>query len=100
MLCGLHTPRYNKVMENWQDIVLAAGALVLALGLIPSVISSDKPALTTSVMTGSVLAAYTVTYASLSLWYASAMTAAATALWFVLAVQKARRRNTKPNPDK
>lgn len=78
--------------HHWQDIVIAIGSLVFAAALIPSVVSKDKPALWTSLMTGTVLIVFTATYASLDLWYATATTALTAVLWLVLAAQKLTRR--------
>lgn len=75
-------------MHSWQDIVLAIGSLVFAIALIPSLLSKDKPALLTSGSTSLVLFVFTITYASLSLWYATVTTALSAALWGVLALQK------------
>jgi uncharacterized protein HemY len=58
------------------------------MGLVPSVLGTDKPALWTSIVTGTVLIVFTATYASLSLWYATFTTALAAALWVILALQK------------
>jgi hypothetical protein len=55
-------------MNEWQDIVISAGALILALALWPSILSKDKPALWTSLVTGAVLFVFALTYGSLSLW--------------------------------
>lgn len=72
----------------WQDWVLTAGAIAFIVALAPSVLSKDKPALTTSLLTGTVLAIYTIVYVTLSLWL-SAITLAITSLtWFILAYQK------------
>ena len=75
-------------MHHWQDIVIGIGSLIFAAALVPSVLSKDKPALWTSITTGIVLAVFTATYASLSLWYATFTTSLAALLWIVLAVQK------------
>lgn len=72
----------------WQDLVLSAGSFVFFLALIPSVIGKDKPAFSTSVMTGSVLAVFTVTYFTLGLWLATFTTSLASILWAILAIQK------------
>jgi uncharacterized membrane protein len=80
-------------MHSWQDIVISIGSLVFAAALIPSVLGQDKPALSTSVTTGVVLAVFTVTYASLNLWYATVTTAVAAVLWSILALQKLRQTN-------
>jgi hypothetical protein len=82
-------------MHGWQDIVLALGSLVLAAALIPSIMSHHKPALWTSGSTGLVLAAFAVTYATLSLWYAAITTGLSALLWFVLGIQKFMETNNK-----
>jgi hypothetical protein len=78
-------------MHSWQDIVISVGSLVFAVALIPSVVGQDKPALSTSLTTGIVLTVFTVTYASLDLWYATITTAGAAILWSILAIQKIRQ---------
>lgn len=75
----------------WQDIVLTIGNLFLAASLIPSVISSDKPALTTSLMTGTILFTFGIVYITLSLWASVFAISFSVILWFVLAVQKYRQ---------
>ena len=50
------------------------GSLLLAVALIPSLRSEDKPALTTSLLTASCLAVFAVVYASLELWYSTTTT--------------------------
>lgn len=75
---------------EWQDIVLSVGSWIFTIALIPSVLSKDKPALSSSLMTGSVLVVYAVTYLTLSLWTAAASTVLVAGVWFTLAVQKYR----------
>lgn len=75
-------------MHDWQDIVLAVGALIFSLALIPSITSEHKPALWTSGITFAVLAIYTVTYASLSFWYTTFAVGLNALCWGILAVQK------------
>jgi hypothetical protein len=75
-------------MHGWQDIVLATGSLILSAALIPSVMSDHKPALWTSSLTCLTLAAFAVTYAYLSLWYAAFTTTLGALLWGVLALQR------------
>lgn len=74
----------------WQDIILSVGSWIFTIALIPSVLSKDKPALSSSLTTGSVLAVYAVTYLTLSLWTAAASTVLVAGMWFTLAVQKYR----------
>jgi uncharacterized membrane protein len=75
-------------MHEWQDIVIAVGSLVFAIALVPSVLSHHKPALWTSTVTGTVLVLFAVTYASLSLWYATLTTSLTAIMWIILAIQK------------
>jgi hypothetical protein len=79
-------------MHSWQDIVLAVGSLIFAAALLPSILCEHKPALWTSIMTGSVLIVFAVTYATLSLWYAMVTTSLTAVMWAVLAVQKVLQR--------
>jgi hypothetical protein len=72
----------------WQDVVLTAGSIAFIIALAPSILSKDKPALATSLLTGTVLAIYAIVYVTLSLWL-TAITVAFTSLtWFILAYQK------------
>ncbi|MDO8620333.1 MAG: hypothetical protein Q7R64_03230 [bacterium] len=72
----------------WQDIVFSVGQWIFIIALIPSLLSKEKPALSTSLMTGTVLAVFAFTYSTLSLWTASVSTVLSAGTWFVLAVQK------------
>lgn len=72
----------------WQDWVLTAGSIAFIIALAPSVLSKDKPALTTSLLTGTVLAIYAIVYATLSLWLATITVAITSLTWFILAYQK------------
>ena len=71
----------------WQEWVFTAGSLVNTIALLPSVFSEHKPALPTSLLTGTMLSTYSITFTSLGL-YGSAGSILVTAfLWFVLAIQ-------------
>lgn len=76
-----------KIM-HWQDFVLIIGQIAFTVSLLPSIFSKDKPALTTSLISGVVLAVFSFVYISLSLYLAALGTAATGALWFILAFQK------------
>jgi hypothetical protein len=78
-------------MHNWQDIVLATGALIFSIALIPSILSSHKPALLTSCLSFTVLVVYTVTYASLTFWYTTFTVGLNALCWGILALQKLRQ---------
>ncbi|MEX1113481.1 MAG: hypothetical protein WD603_01875 [Patescibacteria group bacterium] len=79
---------------SWQDIVLSVGSAMFMIALIPSILSDDKPAVTTSLMTGTVLIVFAATYASLGLWFTTVITALTAAFWLILFAQKllAKRR--------
>ena len=74
----------------WQDYILTAGSILFIVALLPSVFSKDKPALKTSLLTGTILAIFAFTYASLSLWFTTITTALASITWFILVYQKSR----------
>ncbi len=82
---------------SWQDIILTIGNLLLAASLIPSVTGSDKPALSTSLLTGSILLTFAVVYTTLSLWASVFAISLNIALWLVLAVQKYRQQQGGKN---
>lgn len=72
----------------WQDIILTGGTAIFAVALIPSVLGENKPALTTSLVTGSVLVTFVMVYFSLALWFSAFMTTITASLWLTLAVQQ------------
>lgn len=74
----------------WQDIVFGVGTIIFSSALLPSIFSKDKPAISTSILTGITLIFFAVAQASLSLWFASVTNLIASALWITLAVQKYR----------
>ena len=84
----------------WQDLVLTTGSVLFIIALAPSVFSKDKPALTTSLLTGTVLAVYAVVYVTLSLWLTTVTVGFTSLTWFILAYQKytANKSSRKNNP--
>lgn len=76
----------------WQDIVIMAGGIILGLALIPAIRDGQKPPTSTSLFTGSVLATFTICYATLGMWAATGATLFTTALWFVLMFQRLLQR--------
>ncbi len=72
----------------WQDVVISIGQWIFVVALLPSVFGKDKPALSTSLITGAVLAAFAVTFATLLFWNSAISAAILSLTWFVLAVQK------------
>lgn len=75
----------------WQDIIFTTGSLIFAIALLPSILGPDKPAVSSSVMTGSVLYVFSATYFSLGLVFAAFSVLSTAILWTILAVQKYRQ---------
>lgn len=80
---------------QWQDVVFTIGALVAIFALLPSVFSSNKPDIKTSTLTAAILTAFSFTYFSLNLYFASVVTFATAAVWAVLAWQKGNGKGKK-----
>jgi len=76
-----------ETFPAWQDLVFTFGQLLFVVALVPSIISADKPALSSSLMTGTILAIFGATYASMGLWWSAASSAVIAGTWFVLATQ-------------
>lgn len=78
---------------HWQDIVLTIGQIIFIIALVPSILSPDKPALQTSVVTAAVALSIAAVYVTLSIPFAAISAALNGVLWLVLAVQKWRTRS-------
>lgn len=72
---------------KWQDIVFSVGELVFMFGLIASLVSSDKPAVITSLTTGGMLVTYLAVHRSFKLWVTFTLTLITATMWFILAAQ-------------
>ncbi len=72
----------------WQDVVFTVGSLIFSVALVPSVLSKDKPALSTSLSTGVVLAVYAFTFTTLNLWFSTISVSITCIMWLTLAFQK------------
>lgn len=72
---------------DWQDIVLTIGSALFSVALLPSVFGKNKPAWSSSLLTGSVLGVFAVVYATLGLWFSFGSTLVTASLWFVLLAQ-------------
>jgi hypothetical protein len=77
---------------QWQDVAITIGTVIFVIALVPSILSKDKPAVPTSMMTGSVLVVFTVVYISLALWFSAIATGVTAILWYILALQVLLRR--------
>jgi 4-hydroxybenzoate polyprenyltransferase len=74
-----------------EDLIFTGGSLVLAAALLPSVFGPHKPALSSSILTGTVLVTFAATYYSMEFWFSFITTAATAVLWYTLAYQKERQ---------
>lgn len=76
----------------WQDLLIMIGGFGFGLALIPSMRAKEKPAPTTSLLTGSILLSFCVAYASLGLWFAFSATIIVALGWYFLLGQALRRK--------
>ena len=76
---------------HWQQTVLALGQVVFIIALLPSVFSSDKPEIWTSIITGTVALSIAITYTTMSLDVAAVSAFFNFVFWSVLAFQKFRQ---------
>ena len=72
----------------WQDWIFSFGSGVFIFALFPSVLSKDKPALSTSIPTGGVLFCFALTYVTLELWLSAVVTFINALIWWIIAFQK------------
>ena len=70
----------------WQDLIIFLGQIALNIALIPTLHSrTHKPPLATSLVHGSVLAVFAVTFASLHFWLSTSMVGLESVLWLWIA---------------
>ena len=75
----------------WQDVLMMIGGFGFAIALLPSIIGKGKPAKSSCLITGGILASYVIALATLGLWLSAGATALTSAMWFVLLLQKRDR---------
>lgn len=75
---------------SWQETVLAVGQVVFIIALLPSIFSTDKPEIWTSILTGTVALSISITYTTLSLKAAAISAFFNFVAWTILAIQKFR----------
>lgn len=76
----------------WQDYVLTAIQVVFCITLIPMLRAKEKPPLSTSIMTGTVLLVNAFAVATLDLWLAAVTQAVVGLQWLFLAYQRTRNK--------
>lgn len=74
----------------WEDYVIAVGAIIFIVALVPSLRGDNKPDLKTSLITGTTLLLFVAANVSLRLWFAAITTLILAVLWLVLAYQVIR----------
>ena len=74
---------------KWQDKVFSVGEIVFLTGLIPSLLSDQKPAAATSLATAFMLYAFLFVHASYGLWVTFTLTAVTATIWLALGIQVA-----------
>jgi hypothetical protein len=73
----------------WQDITLAIVIWILLAALIPTILNkTQKPTLSTGLLTGSALAVIAFTYFSMDLMNAALASSLISGAWFLLAYQR------------
>lgn len=72
----------------WQDWVFSIGQIIFVIALIPTIKGKDKPALSTSLITGAILLAFAFSYMALSLLFSTVTSIVMSLSWFILAYQK------------
>ncbi|OGL31134.1 hypothetical protein A3F37_02015 [Candidatus Saccharibacteria bacterium RIFCSPHIGHO2_12_FULL_41_12] len=84
---------------SWQDYVFSLGSLVFTIALLPSVRSSDKPHIKTSIITAVVLTIFAGAYFSMHFYWSATVTFANAIIWYILFLQKYVQ-HTKKQSDK
>ena len=75
----------------WQDWVIVTVQTVFAFSLLPTVFHpTQKPTLSTAVITVGCIFVMVFIFATLSLWFAATMAAVNALLWAILAFQRYR----------
>jgi hypothetical protein len=69
------------------EAIFICGGFILSISLLPSVWSDNKPHWKTSLLSGLVLASFTINYLILNFYFAAATGFAQTILWGALFIQ-------------
>jgi len=72
----------------WQDQVIALGAGVFIIALIPAIISTNKPPASTSLITAIVLTTYVCCFLTLGLIVSAIFSGGTAICWWILFFQK------------
>lgn len=83
-----HPIQHFEAMK-WQDKVFSVGEIVFLTGLVPSLLSSHKPAATTSFATAIMLYLFMAVHYSYKLWVTFTLTFVTASIWAALGFQVA-----------
>lgn len=75
----------------WQDWAISGVQFMLVLSLLPTVFHpTQKPTLSSAILTASSLYIFTAVYFTLQFWFSVLMAATLAVLWTILAIQRYR----------
>lgn len=75
----------------WQDWALSSVQFMLALSLLPTLFHrTQKPTLSSAIMTATCLYAMAAVYFTLAFWFSMTMAATLAAQWTILGIQRYR----------
>lgn len=78
---------------TWQDLVLMVGNVIFTISLIPTIKENRKLKrcdipYSTSIVTGSVVFIFSITFATLRLWFSSLSAFVVAIAWGIIALQR------------
>jgi len=76
----------------WQDLVFTVGGGMFFLALLPTLLGKYKPALSTSLLTGSILGVFACTYMTMDMTLSFIATLLTSVTWLTIAAQTWRKR--------
>ena len=71
----------------WQDLVFTVGGGMFFLALLPTLLGKNKPALSTSLLTGGILFVFALTYMTMGMLFSAVATGLTSATWLTIAAQ-------------
>lgn len=80
---------------TWQDVILGIGQVMFFVALIPSMTSSEKPALATCLMTAIILTINVFVIWTLGLYFTFASLILISSGWWILAWQNWQRKRAQ-----
>ncbi len=80
----------------WQDWVIAICQWGFALALLPTVFGTEKPEVSTALVTAVLAGVVAATFATIPLIWAAVATGSTSVIWFIITAQSWRRRRQPP----